>query len=62
MSKEKKETTENIALSVRLPGGLYEQILREAEKEKRSRHSQIIYALEKFFEKATGNGKREKSK
>lgn len=41
-----------INLSLKIPLELNEKIMREAEKEKRSRHSQIIYSLEKLFSEA----------
>jgi hypothetical protein len=48
------ETKTKINLSLKIPLDLNERIIAEAEKEKRSRHSQIIYSLEKLFAK---NGK-----
>jgi hypothetical protein len=51
-------TTKEIVFSLRIPLDLNKKILAEAGKEKRSRHSQIIYALEKAFE--TEETKKEK--
>ncbi len=49
MKIEKKNC---VKTTIVLPAALNEKLLREAVKEKRSRHSQIIYALEKAFERA----------
>lgn len=43
------ETKTEINLSLKIPFELNERIIAEAEKEKRSRHSQILYSLEKLF-------------
>ena len=59
------ETTERnvVSLTLHLPSELSEKLIAAAKPEKRSRHAQIIYALEKFFEAApNGNGKKEKAK
>ena len=58
------EVKENkiVRTTIDLPANLHEKILAEADKEKRSRHSQMVYALEKFFETPNGDGKREKTK
>ena len=51
-----------IALTLHIPATLNAKLIAEAEKEKRSRHAQIIYTLGKFFEPSEKNGKKEKSK
>jgi len=56
------ETKEIVRTTIDLPLALNEKLMREAEKTKRSRHSQMLIALEKFFETSNGNGKKEKSK
>ena len=55
--------TQEITFSLKVPVELNEKILREAEKERRSRQAQIIYSLEQIFvESPNGNGKKEKTK
>ena len=49
------EVKTEINLSLKIPFELNEKIIREAEKEKRSRHSQIIYSLEKLFVEDSAN-------
>ncbi len=49
------EVKTEINLSLKIPLELNEKIIREAEKEKRSRHSQIIYSLEKLFVEDSAN-------
>lgn len=44
------EEKEIVKTTVDLPHKLHSKICAEAEKEKRSRHSQMLVALEKFFE------------
>jgi len=58
------ETTKQkiIRTTIDLPMNLHEKLCAEADKEKRSRHSQMLVALEKFFETPNGNGKKEKAK
>lgn len=51
-----KQTT-NVLLT--LPDSLIEKLQRRANNENRSRHAQIIFILQKFFETADGNGKKE---
>ncbi len=58
MKNVTKETT-NVLLS--LPSNLNGKLQREAEKQCRKRHAQIIFILEKFFETAP-SGKKEKAK
>lgn len=60
----KSETTAppKVALTLHIPATLNTKLIAEAEKEKRSRHAQIIYTLGKFFEPSEKNGKKEKSK
>lgn len=55
-----KQTKDFVRTTIDLPPVLNKKIIAEAEKEMRSRHSQMIYALEKYFEVATA--KKEKSK
>lgn len=58
--EEKKEV---FRTTIDLPAALNTKLLREANKEKRSRHQQMLIALEKFFEiTPNGNGKKEKTK
>ncbi len=56
------ETKEIVRTTIDLPVSLNEKLCAEAEKSKRSRHSQMIVALEKFFETPNGNGKKEAKK
>ena len=56
---EKKEI---VRTTIDLPLSLNEKLLVEAEKFRRSRHSQMLIALEKFFETPNSHGKREKPK
>ena len=58
------EAKENkiVRTTIDLPQNLHEKILAEADKEKRSRHSQMVYALEKYFETPNGNGKKERAR
>ena len=60
----KSETTAplKIALSLRIPATLNVKLLAEAEKEKRSRHAQIIYTLEKSLKTPPAHGKKETMK
>lgn len=53
---------EIVRTTIDLPTNLHEKLCAEADKQKRSRHSQMLIALEKFFETPNGNGKKEKSK
>lgn len=57
-----KETKEIVRTTIDLPVALNEKLLREAGKAKRSRHSQMLIALEKFFETRAGNGAKETKK
>jgi predicted transcriptional regulator len=56
------ETKEIVRTTIDLPAALNAKLMQEAEKTKRSRHSQMLIALEKFFEPPNGNGKKEKAK
>lgn len=38
-----------IQTTIRLPEELYEKIVKQADKDKRSINSQFIYILEKYF-------------
>lgn len=51
-----------IALTLHIPATLNAQLIAEAEKEKRSRHAQIIYTLGKFFEPRNAGGKKDETK
>lgn len=59
MENAERQTT-NVLLT--LPVALNAKLMSEAEKSKRSRHSQILIALEKYFETPLRLGKQEKSK
>ena len=43
------DVSRKIILSLKISSELNEKLMREAEKERRSRHSQIIYTLEKSY-------------
>lgn len=58
----KNETKEIYRTTIDLPIGLREKILAAAEKERRSQNSQMLIALEKYFETPNTNGKKEKAK
>lgn len=52
-----------VRTTIELPVALNAKLIAEAEKFRRSRHSQMLIALEKFFENAPNKiGKREKGK
>ncbi len=53
---------EIVRTTIDLPLPLNKKLMVEAEKFRRSRHSQMLIALEKFFETPDGNGKKEKAK
>ncbi len=53
---------EEIYFTLRLPQELNEKLVAEAEAERRSRQSHIIYLLEKNFGRENGNGKKEEAK
>ncbi len=57
--EEKKEI---VRTTIDLPLLLNQKLLAEAEKFRRSRHSQMLVALEKFFETPNSSGKKEKTK
>lgn len=59
MEAKEKET---FRTTIDLPADLNAKLCAEAEKTKRSRHSQMLIALEKFFETPNGNGKKETKK
>ena len=48
-----KQTKDFVRTTIDLPPILNKKIIAEAEKEMRSRHSQMIYALERYFETTT---------
>lgn len=48
----KAEAKQFVRTTIDLPARLNEKLMREAEKNKRSRHAQMIVALEQFFETA----------
>lgn len=58
----KTEAKDFVRTTIDLPVHLHKKLTAEADKEKRSRHSQMLIALEKFFETPNGNGKKEKAK
>lgn len=58
MEKQK----EIVRTTIDLPVSLNRKLIAEAEKFRRSRHSQMLIAIEKFFETPNGNGKKEKAK
>lgn len=59
--KKINNDTMNILLTI--PTELNRKLCAEAGKEHRSRQAQIVYTLEKLFEKSpNGNGKKEKTK
>ncbi len=50
-----------VRTTIDLPNALNEKLLLEADKENRSRHLQMIYSIEKYFEiQENGNGNRQK--
>jgi len=51
-----------VRTTIDLPAELNAKLLRNCEKTKRSRHSEMIYLLEKSFETTSGNAKKEKTK
>ncbi len=56
------EKAEIVRTTIDLPAELNAKLLRNCEKTKRSRHSEMIYLLEKSFETTSGNAKKEKTK
>ena len=56
------ETKEIVRTTIDLPTELNEKLLRLCERTKRSRHAEMLFVLEKFFESPVGNGKKEKAK
>lgn len=54
----KAETKKAVRTTIDLPLELHEKLAAEAEKEKRSRHAQMLVALERFFDA----GEKEKRK
>lgn len=46
----KNETKQIVRTTIELPAQLNEKLIAEARRAKRSRHAQMIFALEKFFE------------
>ena len=53
---------EFVRTTIDLPIALNEKLTDAARKNMRSRHSEMLVALEKFFETPNGNGKKEKAK
>lgn len=45
-----------VRTSIDLPASLNRKLLAEAEKNKRSRHAQMLFAIEKFFETPNRTG------
>jgi predicted transcriptional regulator len=56
------ETREYVRTTIELPAELNAKLCAEAAKTKRSRHAQMLFALEKFFETPVDNGKKETKK
>ncbi len=56
------ETKEIVRTTIDLPAELNEKLLRLCETTKRSRHAEMLFVLEKFFESPNGNGKKETKK
>jgi predicted transcriptional regulator len=54
------ETKETVRTTIDLPVDLHEKLCAEAGREKRSRHSQMVYALEKFFENEAASAAADK--
>lgn len=54
--------TEIIRTTIDLPVALNEKLLRRCEETKRSRHAEMVFLLENFFETPNGNGRKEKAK
>lgn len=57
-----EQTKEIVRTTIDLPLELNERLLKLCEKTKRSRHAEMLFVLEKFFETPNGNGKKEKAK
>ena len=57
------KSSEIVRTTIDLPAALNEKLLRLCEKTKRSRHAEMLFVLEKFFETAPNkSGKKEKAK
>lgn len=56
--------TEIVRTTIDLPAELNAKLVREAGRKKRSRHAQMLIALEKFFDapRHTDDGEQEKAK
>ena len=52
-----KPAKEEIAFTLRLPINLHERLVAEAAEEKRTRHSHIVYLLDKNVRKITAKEK-----
>ncbi len=60
---EKSDKTDKIDILLTLPERLNEKIQMQARDEKRSRHSQILFILEKHcFKNGNGASKKEEKK
>lgn len=52
---------EFVRTTIDLPNDLNKKLLHEADKENRSRHLQMLYSIEKYFERQeNGNNKQTK--
>lgn len=57
-TKEKEK--DFVRTTIDLPIELNEKLYAEAETEHRSRHTQMLYVLEKYFEQSNGEKKSDK--
>lgn len=58
----KSERKTSVRTTIELPAALNARLVAEAVRAKRSRHAQMLIALEKFFETPVAGGKKERSK
>jgi len=61
-NETKTEAKEFVRTTIDLPIALNEKLTLAAKLNLRSRHSEMLIALEKVFESPNGNGKKEKAK
>ena len=57
-----KEKAPIVRTTINLPAELNQKLLDAMEKSRRSRHAEMVYALEKFFETPGGHGGEERAK
>ena len=57
-----EETKEIVRTTIDLPLELNEKLLQLCRKTKRSRHAEMLFVLEKFFETPYESGEKEKTK